>query len=464
MSFVITGYFNFIIEILIYIEIKLKYDLFYSILKTLNLNLYHKYILVTVLICFTIAANLAWLNPHPNSKVHKTTEEIPFFWQYNDDAGVQILTTAYFPKIFHTYKDRMERPTFPILSKVLGEAVGIIILPIKKLSQLEKAGAGILLLKIFIFSLFSIITFEIFSNYMPKEYSFLAIFLFLTHEFTIKSLSMFHTLELQFITPVIISYFFLNLLKKYTHSKNIIFSIIVGILILAKSNYAFYIGFLIFSLINKRFLESVLSFVVHLLPLALYLLYLKILDFEFYSLQKDYGMGVWLLNSNFLILKNSLYLLIESIKNFTVATFYNFHILIFAAIFGFFKLEDNLRKNYFLIILILIFMTWFQQFFSNRYRPYMSADISIIVFCLSSFWLFKLKPNIQNTKFILIPISILWLTVNLLLIANFPLIHPKYHPERNSDVMTQRLDMVENYENYTDEDRRNAKGGVLLSK
>ena len=109
-------------------------------------------------------------------------------------------------------------------------------------------------------------------------------------------------------------------------------------------------------------------------------------------------------------------------------------------------------------------MTWFQQFFSNRYRPYMSADISIIIFGLSSFWLFKLKFNTLNTKFILIPISILWLIANLLIMANFPLIHPKYHPERNSDVMTQRLDMVENYEDYTEDDRKNAKGGVLLNK
>lgn len=433
-------------------------------MKTLNFNQYHKYILTTVLICFTIAANLAWLNPHPKSKVHKITENIPFFWQYNDDAGVQILTTAYFPKIFHTYKDRMERPTFPIIAKVLGEIAGVVISPVKKLSQLEKAGAGILLLKILIFSIFSIISFEIFSKIMSKEYAFFSVFLFLTHEFTIKSLSMFHTLELQFITPVIISYFFLNLFKKYTHTKNIIFSIIIGILILAKSNYAFYFGFLIFSIINKKIFESILSFVMHLLPLALYLSYLKILNFEFYSLQKDYDMGVWLLNSNFLILENLFNLFIESITKFTAATFYNFHILIFAAIFGYFKLDDNLKKNYFLIILILIFMTWFQQFFSNRYRPYMSADISIIIFGLSSFWLFKLKFNTLNTKFILIPISILWLIANLLIMANFPLIHPKYHPERNSDVMTQRLDMVENYEDYTEDDRKNAKGGVLLNK
>ena len=109
-------------------------------------------------------------------------------------------------------------------------------------------------------------------------------------------------------------------------------------------------------------------------------------------------------------------------------------------------------------------MTWFQQFFSDRYRPYMSADIGIIIFGLSSFWLFKLKLNIQNKDFFLIPISIFWLIFNLLLIANFPLIHPKYQPERNVDVMKQRLDMVENYMDYTDEDRKNAKGGVLLDK
>ena len=78
----------------------------------------YKPLLLLVTFCFIIAANYAWLNPHPDSKVYKTTQNIPFFWQYNADAGVEILSAAYFPKIFHTYKSRMDRPTYPIVVKV----------------------------------------------------------------------------------------------------------------------------------------------------------------------------------------------------------------------------------------------------------------------------------------------------------------------------------------------------------
>ena len=66
---------------------------------------------------------------------------------------------------------------------------------------------------------------------------------------------MFHTQELQFITPTIIIYFYLNLANKYSHFKNIFFSVIVGILMLGKANYAIYLGFLSFSFLNKKFLE-----------------------------------------------------------------------------------------------------------------------------------------------------------------------------------------------------------------
>ena len=136
------------------------------------LTKYHKGILILITFCFIIAANLAWLNPGPEKEVFKTTKTTPFFWQYNSDAGIEILTAAYFPKIFNTYKIRMERPTYPIVTKVIGELVGLFISPLRKLNPVEKAAAGHLILKLIIFTTFAIFTFKILCYFVPEKFSF----------------------------------------------------------------------------------------------------------------------------------------------------------------------------------------------------------------------------------------------------------------------------------------------------
>ena len=410
---------------------------------------FYKPLMLLITFSFVIAANYAWLNPHPDSKVYKTTKSIPFFWQYNADAGVEILSAAYFPEIFHTYKSRMDRPTYPIIVKILGESIGTLFLPFKKLSELEKAGAGYLVLKIIIFSLFSLFAFNTFERYMPKQYAFFSVFLIITHFFSIKAFSMFHTQELQFITPTIIIYFFLNLADRYSHFKNIFFSIIVGILMLGKANYAIYLGFLSFSFLNKKFLEVILSFFTHFIPFAVYLLYLNIIDLKFISPSiSDHQQGVWLFNSGILSLGEFIKLISNSLYSFILNVIEYYHIIIPLSFIGFFIFDNKNKKNYFLLIFILIFFTWFQEFFSNRYRAYMTADLSIILFGYSTYVIYILTKNINFKKNILIILSIFWFFLNILIISNFPYIHPKDHVERDSEVSKNRLYMIENYELY----------------
>ena len=410
---------------------------------------YYKLIISLVTLCFIVAANYAWLNPHPDSKVYKTTQNIPFFWQYNDDAGVEILSAAYFPEIFHTYKSRMDRPTYPIIVKALGEIVGLLILPFKELTQLQKAGAGFLLLKIIIFSLFALWTFNIFERYMPKQYAFFSVFLLLTHFFSIKAFSMFHTQELQFITPTIIIYLFLKLTERYSHLRNIIFSMIVGVLMLGKPNYAIYLGFLSFSFINKKFIEVIFSFITHLIPFGIYLLYLKIINFKFYSASvSEHEQGVWLLNSDTLSLNYLSELITDSLSSFTLNLFQYYHIIIPLSLIGFFIFDKKKIKNYYLLIFILVFFTWFQEFFSNRYRAYMTADLSIILFGFSTYTIYVFTKNITFKKNILIALSLVWFFLNIFIISNFPLVHPKNHEVRNTEISNNRIYMIENHELY----------------
>ena len=93
---------------------------------------FHKKLFLIPIILFIIGANYAWLNPHPEFKVYKTLD-FPFFWQFNPDAGVEIISAAYFPEAFRMYKDRISRPTYPFLVNSIGYFSRIILKPFKKI-------------------------------------------------------------------------------------------------------------------------------------------------------------------------------------------------------------------------------------------------------------------------------------------------------------------------------------------
>ena len=427
------------------------------------LTKYHKGILILITFCFIIAANLAWLNPGPEKEVFKTTKTTPFFWQYNSDAGIEILTAAYFPKIFNTYKIRMERPTYPIVTKVIGELVGLFISPLRKLNPVEKAAAGHLILKLIIFTTFAIFTFKILCYFVPEKFSFFGVFLLLTSKTGIITLATFHTTELQFITPVFITYMFIILSQSYSHTKNFFFSVLIGILMLAKANYAFYLGFLLYSFFNKRYLETLISFFFHLIPFFIYLFFLYLIDMEFYSYSaEDYGQGVWMFEKiPSLELKELMFLLYDSFSKFFLGLVNYYHIIFIASLIGF----NTIRKKKlisFKLFFILILMTWFQEFVANRYNYYMVGDLSIFFYGASSYIIFTIIKNNKFQNTIISALSITWVLFSIFSLTNFPWIHPKNQIERNVNVLNQRVDMIENYENYSDEQRLNAKDGKLI--
>ena len=431
-----------------------------------SINKYHKLILSLVVFIFIIAANYAWLNPHPDSKVHKTIDNIPFFWQYNDDAGIEIVTAAYFPEIFNTYKSRMDRPTYPVIVKVLGETIGLFAEPFKELTKLEKAGAGYLMLKLIIFSIFSFCAFNIYKKYFPQQYALFTVFLLIAHYFSIKAFAMFHTQELQFITPTIIIYFFLKLYDRYSHSKNIYFSIIVGSLMLGKPNYAIYLSLLVYCLINKKFYESFVSFSSHLIPFATYLIFLKINNFNFFSSTViDHNQGTWFLNAEFLSINYITKLLISSLSNFSINIIQYYHIILIFFFIGIFMRLNKKNNKFILFLSILIFFTWFQEFFSNRYRAYMTADLSILIFGFSTYAIYEFTKNVSFKIKILMTLSIIWILLNLLILANFPWIHPNNHEERDREVSENRIFMIENHHLYNRNDiKLNSKQNIFEPK
>ena len=85
------------------------------------------------------------------------------------------------------------------------------------------------------------------------------------------------------LAPIIISYFAYKILNKESFLNIFLFSIIFGFLVLIKSLYSFYIAVLIFFLFKKKYLTTIYSILLHLTPIILWLLILKIKNLEFYS-------------------------------------------------------------------------------------------------------------------------------------------------------------------------------------
>jgi hypothetical protein len=394
------------------------------------------------------------LNPQDNNpekpRLYKTHNTIPLFWQYNLDAGVEILTAAYFPKIFEFNTTRIDRPTYPVLANFFGKTASLILKPFIDLNKLESAGIGYLILKILMYSLSIILIRNILLRYFDEKTTFLAIFFLYSSYHSIFYFTAFHTSELQFITPIFILSFFIYLINKYSITKNILFSILIGILMLAKPNYAVYLSIIIFLLYKKKLIEVLISIFAHLIPIFLYLLFIEYSNYNFAMTGvTDYDQGTWLYND----LKNGNFYKVFSLffillGKFITKLFAGYNLLVIFLILGFLiKYRKNeIKKDYIIFISIFIFYTYFQSFAAMRFNYYMVYDISIIVFSFSAYFIYQIieKFKNENIKKYSIPlIMALWFIINISQFISLPWVHPYNQVSKSSEVLNSKLSKLD---------------------
>ena len=77
----------------------------------------------------------------------------------------------------------------------------------------------------------------------------------------------------------------------------------------------------------------------------------------------------------------------------------------------------------------LALATWFQFFAANRFRPYMAADMALVVFGLSAFGVARVieARSLTRGTALMVTISLLWLAWNLFEILHLPWVHPLLH-------------------------------------
>ena len=420
----------------------------------MNLTSNYRKSLILLGVIFIISANLAWLNPQDTNpkipRLYKTHQTIPLFWQYNLDSGVEILTAAYFPKIFEVNNTRIDRPVYPIIANIFGKTIGMIASPFINLNKLEKAGIGYLLLKILIFSSSVILMNKIISKYFDNKISYLSIFFTYASPFAIFYITAFHTSELQFITPIFIIYLFTILKDKYSVSKNIVFSILIGILMLAKPNYAVYLTLIFFLIYKKKWVEIFISFFSHLIPIILYLIYINLMNFEFQITgAKDYDQGIWIYND----IKNGnifeiIKLFIFSFTKFFMSILYNYKIIFLFAIAGILikSFKKNIKIDHYVFLFLFVFCTYLQMFVADRYNNYMSYDFAIALNSFAAYGVYELIKSIERFNFrgLFIPVIMaLYLTVNIASFIHLPWVHPYNQISKDSNVLNNKLNKLD---------------------
>jgi len=391
----------------------------------------------TILLSFLISSNLAWLNPRPGYEVFKRPHQIPFMWQYNKDSAVEIISGAYFPEAFKIdrYKARINRPTYPCLIFCIGSMIGFLSKPFMDLSPLECSGIAYLILKFIMYCTSALMMFRLIKEYFHEHVAITAIALLMFHSFAIISFSTFHTLELQFATPIISIFLFNDLNKNYSHQKNILYSFCFGLLMLGKQNYAIYLAILALTVLHGNILKAGISVISHLFPLFFWMVFLKLYGLTYYNTEIEIGQGVWILKE--FIYQNPIEMfntICDSIKQYLIIVVNNYVIWIFLSAASFEKVKKVVprkqSKNVFLFILLCIAANWFQTFVSRRYLPYMSMDIAIFIFTFSAFYLNEIIGNsfIKHKQKILTFIILFWFIIEVFSFIHFPWVHPFDQP------------------------------------
>ncbi|MFC2166402.1 hypothetical protein ACFLQZ_00375 [Acidobacteriota bacterium] len=388
-------------------------------------------ILLVIVLLFIIGLNIAWLNPRPNFKPElRISDKVPVLWQYNYDSKFEFASAAQFPEYYKAVPIRINRPIYSLCVFLLSKPVEWILSPFltPERARLGSTVIGFIIFKFIIFLIGSLIMYRLLSEFIGPNASLFAVCLMLFHTNTIMAMATYHSSEFQIFSAIFIAAMFLNISKDYSLKKNIIFSLIVGILMLTKQNYAAYLAVILCSLWYKKWREVSLSIVIHLIPLGIWLLCLKLMGLSYYNHEAVvYKQGVWLFQE-FIhysiphMLKMAFHFMKETVV--CLVKFYSFWL--FVSLIAIPLALKRIKHSYLFFGAALFFTTYLQIFAAHRIRPYIISELSIFVYGLVSLGLFQLLKTLKprQIKIILTVIIIGWIVWSLLQIANFPWLSP----------------------------------------
>jgi hypothetical protein len=482
---------------------------------------YFKIVLIVIFI-FALKSNSAWVQHRVIDGeffVFNYPKSVPFMWQYDRDARIELSSAAFFPELYRTHPTLISRPTYQLSAYLIGNSLGFFINPLlnsdflhnkisimasrfelkeniatETFAQLETqykddaqrsisiikkliyASIGFIIFKIFMYILAGILMYHIIRDYSDESVALLSVALLLFTGYSINGIATYHTYELEFITPIIIIFLFINLCKSYSIRKNILFSFIVGILMLGKANYAVYLAVLSFSFfiagLNGFVIRGVvISVMAHLLPWLAWNVFLEMQGMSIIGIINDPHPNTLALHPADIIGRKILNReLVSSTKvgggqsqpgvAFIEQLFSNnpihfFQIILahtkksltvmFGSIWGLLSVaaiplyKHRYKKEILLFLFIFLITTWIQAFIAFPYGPKGRTliDPSFIIFGFASFTIYFLISSFANKykKGIIFLILFAHISINIFAFVKLPWVHPfkqqgKYLPRQ----------------------------------
>jgi len=375
--------------------------------------------IVIILIIFILSANLAWINPDTRGAIKVLS--VPLFWQYDVDAILELGTANYFPDIFKELPARVTRPLYPFIVNTLGNLLNFIS-PIK-FDFIYFIVFSYFFMKLCFFTLAAICLIKICSylNLADKNIKIILLIVFL-NSILLKSITTFHTTELQILLPIISTYIYILFLEKKINI--LFFGLFLGTLFLSKNNYAIILTIFLHMIYFKKFKDSIVFLLLFCIPTILWtMFYQNYLNID-YSMTKEanvYGWYSFRISNLILYFKDFLTCIITFIKSY-----YIFFLIIIIYLT---KIDlTKINKKFTIFFVLLTFSTIIQMIVSNKMHSiYMTKDTYFIYAIILGVIIYKISNNFLSITFNKINFLIFGLIVlfnSIVSLANFPLIHP----------------------------------------
>ena len=122
------------------------------------------------------------------------------------------------------------------------------------------------------------------------------------------------------------AYFLYNYIKKPSIPKLIFYSLVIGVLMLGKMFFAISFFILLLAIYFKRYKEGIIFSIVHLIPLALWYLWVtQVWKINYHVMEIDYWqMGVWVFDIFRLPWQETAKVFLRAVPYFTTSLFYSF--------------------------------------------------------------------------------------------------------------------------------------------
>lgn len=342
---------------------------------------------------FLVGANIAWLNPDPDAAAYRPFDA-PILWQYDADAGLEIVSAAYFPDAFLQYPERISRPGYPAVVHALGTAVAAVVAPIRELSPLEAAGAGYLTLKLIVVLWAVFAAFDLLRRHIDDRAALLAAMLLTLHPLVLEYSTTFHTTELQLLGPILVLRAVMWAMERHDrrvasgrarHGSVIDAGLVggaAGLLMLAKPVLVAPLAVLVTLVLFRRLLEAAAAVSLFVLPQVLSPLLLAAAGIPYRNWEVEtYGQGVWLMEAAREGPTTLFGAATRLLPDLVVAVVVDFHgVLVPLAVIAIWSGWVRFDRRAAAAVVLMLLAAVAQFVAVRRSMAYMTADLGIVVF------------------------------------------------------------------------------------